>query len=379
MKSIKSRIMKSIKSRIKTVMKSKKGESPIIECILFAVSIIYLFIIKLRLFCFKKRIFKTKKISVPVISIGNLTVGGTGKTPMTIYIAKMLKSLGYKTVVISRGYKGRAGKKGGIVSNGEKVLMQGVDAGDEPYLIAKTLESIPVLVGKNRFKSGIKAINKFAPDAIVLDDAFQHLKISRDVDLLLIDFSMPFGNYYMLPRGVLREPLSSIKRGSAIVLTRCKTESSGYQSCSKSLFYEKPVFRTSHVPYIKRVIKSELLESIKEHDTIINNKLLKGAKVFLFSGLGNNDDFWETVKSFGCNIAGFKHFSDHHAYSRNDCIDIYKMAKVSEANFIVTTEKDFVKIDTDFKWSLDFVIVGIRVNFVEGENDFINFIKDVVF
>ena len=156
-----------------------------------------------------------RSVSVPVVSVGNITVGGTGKTPMTIYVAQKLQQSGVRVAVISRGYKGRAESGGGVVSDGRNLLMDSEQAGDEPYLMAGRLKNIPVIVGKNRFAAGMLAINKFQSEVIVLDDAFQHLKLSRDIDLILLDYTRPFGNTHLLPRGILREPVTALRRATA--------------------------------------------------------------------------------------------------------------------------------------------------------------------
>ncbi len=163
---------------------------------------------------------KAKKLPCTVISIGNLTTGGTGKTPMTIYVAERVRRLGYRVAVISRGYKGTAEKSGGIVSDGSAIRMDPVTAGDEPFLLAASLKDIPVLVGHDRYQSGMHAINRFQTEVVILDDAFQHLALFRDLNLLLLDSSLPFGNGHLLPRGTLREPTSALRFSDALVMTR---------------------------------------------------------------------------------------------------------------------------------------------------------------
>ena len=180
-------------------------------------------VVKIRRIFYKNGILISKKLSCPIISIGNITVGGTGKTPMTIYVAQVVKNLGYKVAIISRGYKGKAEKIGGIVSDGKGLLMTPENAGDEPYLMANRLKDVQVIVGKNRFDAGRLAIRKFDPDVIVLDDGFQHLMLQRDLDMVLLDYHRPFGNGHLLPRGVMREPVSALLHADAIILTKSDT------------------------------------------------------------------------------------------------------------------------------------------------------------
>ena len=176
--------------------------------------------VKLRQKLYQKGLVKSKRLPCMVISVGNLSVGGTGKTPMTIYLANLIQDFGNKAVVISRGYKGRAEKAGGIVSDGKVLLMGPETAGDEPYMMAVKLKNVPVIVGKNRFEAGMLAVRTFKPEVLVLDDAFQHLKLERDLDLVLLDCQRPFGNGHMLPRGIMREPVSALSRADALILTR---------------------------------------------------------------------------------------------------------------------------------------------------------------
>ncbi|MFZ0482340.1 MAG: tetraacyldisaccharide 4'-kinase, partial [Desulfobacterales bacterium] len=217
--------------------------------------------VKLRRIFYKNGILISKRLSCPIISIGNITVGGTGKTPMTIYVAQVVKNLGYKVAIISRGYKGKAEKIGGIVSDGKVLLMTPEIAGDEPYMMANRLKDVPVIVGKNRFNAGRLAIEKFDPDVIVLDDGFQHLMLQRDLDMVLIDYHRPFGNGHLLPRGVMREPVSALLCADAIILTKSDARDNNETSTSPKRLrpYErkKPVYRSFHHPFVYKIINTE--------------------------------------------------------------------------------------------------------------------------
>jgi tetraacyldisaccharide 4'-kinase len=308
-------------------------------------------------------------------------VGGTGKTPMALYVTKRIKELGYKVTIISRGYKGGAEKKGGIVSDGRDLLVGSRDAGDEPFMIASKLRDIPVIVGRNRFKAGMRAVKKFAPDVVVLDDAFQHLKLWRDIDLVLLDYRRPFGNMRLLPRGVLREPISALLRADALILTRYDIdypiEKTPSLAALKPYQETKPVFRASHVPYIHQVIKGE--DSSVENNTrgflTQDSKFLKGRNVFAFSGLADNSDFYRTIKTFECFVSGHLEFPDHHHYTGMDFNHILRSAIDIDAEYIVTTEKDYVRIGMKRKWPLDLVVLGVEISFGNDETIFDDFIK----
>ena len=369
-----------IRTKIKAVM-TENGKDRLFSfrSFLFMVSLAYGGAVKLRETLCKKSILKSKKLPCFIISIGNLTVGGTGKTPMTIHVAKLLKNLGYKVAVISRGYKGSAEKTGGIVSDGRKIFMGPDAAGDEPYMMAVNLKSIPVIVGQNRFKAGIAAIRKFNPDVIVLDDAFQHIKLVRDIDLVLLDYRHPFGNAYLLPRGVLREPISALKRADAFILTRSDASSDEDFSVSgsseeilkvklKHFKCNAPIFKTFHIANIFAVVKEKTTTS--EYGP----KFLQKRRVFVFSGLANNRDFRRTIASFKCVMTGFLEFPDHHPYSDKDFENIVQSAKSVGADCLITTEKDYVRIAHRTTWPVDLVVIGLEISF-ENDDSFNAFIK----
>ena len=255
--------MLSFKAKIESIMHSKDGTavSPLAP-LLSGISAIYGAAQKLRASCYRQNLFRSQALPCRVISIGNLTVGGTGKTPMTIYLARNLQQSGKSVVVISRGYKGAAESGGGIVSDGRNLLLDADQAGDEPYLMACRLPGIPVVVGKNRFEAGMLAVREFQPEIIVLDDAYQHLKLKRDINIILLDHDRPFGNSHLLPRGILREPKAALMRASACILTRspqaADQEVSDKRSEIKSVLPEIPVFRSFHDPNFYQVERGHL-------------------------------------------------------------------------------------------------------------------------
>jgi tetraacyldisaccharide 4'-kinase len=315
-----------------------------------------------------------------VISIGNLTVGGTGKTPMTIYMAELLKGFGCRVAVISRGYQGRNEKSVGIVSDGRTVRLGPQDAGDEPYLMALKLEGVPVLVGKDRFKVGMRAMREFAPDVLVLDDAFQHLKVHRDLDLLLLDARRPFGNGHLLPRGVLREPIDQLMRGDAIVLTRSDGANMSDEDEQKirGRFEGKPIFRCKHVP--DRLVGSEKLPLSGLGFNPINYGLdvLKGKRVFAFSGIARNKDFEAMLAKQDCEMTGALSFPDHHDYSNIDLAGIINKAGRCHVDYIVTTEKDYVRMANRVSWPIALLAFGIKVSFDEDKEGFNTYLKTML-
>ncbi len=324
---------------------------------LYLLSCCFSGITKIRTVLYQKQILKSHRLPCKVISIGNLAAGGTGKTPMTIYMAQLVQRLGYKPVVISRGYKGNAENTGGMVSDGKHLLMDYNMAGDEALMIAKRLQNIPVLVGKNRHKSSITAIEKFNPDVVILDDAFQHLKLDRDIDLVLLDHGSPLGNGHLLPRGILREPASALSRSDAVIFTRSKNAE---MPLLRGKRMEKPAFKTTHTPHI--------CHGASGSGTCgpVQDGILKNRKIYLFSGIANNHDFQDTMAGMGGDIVGTSFFPDHHKFAFTDLQAICRAAKDAKADIIATTEKNVAGITDDIQWPCDFIVVGIDITFSDA-------------
>lgn len=334
--------------------------------------------IALRAHFFQAGIFQAKKLPCKVVSVGNLTIGGTGKTPMAIYMAGVLKGLGCRVAVISRGYRGRKEDSGGIVSDGRTVRMSPREAGDEPYLMAMKLDGVPVLVGKDRFRAGMLAMRAFAPEIVVLDDGFQHLRLHRDVDVLLLDAVHPFGNGRLFPAGVLREPAGQLKRSDAIVLTR--SHEVGMHSRDKQRFdclsRSKPVFRCNHVP--DKWIGCEKLPyaALGSYPDAYHPDMLKGRRVYAFSGIAGNEHFQAMVKKQGCEVVDHWYFPDHHDYSDRELAAIFDKAGQRRVDYVVTTEKDYVRMAHRVSWPVGLLALGIRISFGGDTERFHDYLRE---
>jgi tetraacyldisaccharide 4'-kinase len=335
---------------------------------LYICSLVYEMAVKSRLHLYNKGVLRQKRLPCKVVSVGNLTVGGTGKTPVVEYIAHFLKGLGINVAVISRGYGGHAERSGGIVSNGKTMLMQVKASGDEPQLLASKLKGIPVLVGKNRYLAGQQAVTRFGSSVLILDDGFQHLPLKRDVNLLLLDSARPFGNGHCTPRGPLREPIEQVKRASAFVLTRWPggNSSVGVVPMIETHAGRRPIFRCVHAP-------SGLFSAYPRES--LDLRVLRRKRVFLFSGIARNDSFREAIdKLEGC-VVGWLAFPDHHRYSDKDLKAVWTRAKDLHADSIVTTEKDFVNIDTEIPPAPRLMILKITISFGEDKTAFESYLK----
>jgi len=365
--------MTPFRQKIERVMMSGYPSDPafssLFEWFLYAGSKIYGLVVQLRVFVYHRGLFKRKRLSCKVISIGNITVGGTGKTPMVYYVAKLLRELKHDVAVISRGYGGSAQEEGGIVSDGKAMFMDVQASGDEPGLLGSQLEGVPVLVGKDRYRTGMLAIETFGTTVLIMDDGFQHLPLRRDLDLLLIDSVRPFGNGHCLPRGILREPPGQVRRAGVFILTRwMETEKSDRWVGELTAGARgRPVFRCRHVP------DSLLIAGGRE---AVGLDYLKGRRVFVFSGIVQNDSFLETVLSLDAEVVGSSEFGDHHRYTDVDLRLIWDKATRSNAESIITTEKDYTNISTEVPSIPELLVLGISISFGEDKEAFENYLKD---
>ncbi len=277
-----------------------------------------------------------KKLPCPVISVGNIALGGTGKTPAVIDIAGLIQRSGKLPVVISRGYGRQDESLLSIVSDGRTVQHEPLRNGDEPVLIAERLAGVPVVAGADRYEASLAALREFHPDVVVLDDGFQHIRLHRTLDLVLIDAAEPFGNGKLFPAGILREPLSALKRAHAILITRAD-RGGDLTSLKATLgrYTAARIFTSSHVPLD--------LVNIATNETRQLSSLLN-ATVFAFSGVARPASFLSLLESLGAVVKNARSFPDHHVYSKHDLAEIFRQAADERVNLIVTTEKDAVRV-----------------------------------
>jgi len=368
--------MNIIRKKIEKVMYSKEKTNPSFsEMILYVFSAIYGTLIRNRDIFYRRGIFSQKRLPCKVVSIGNITVGGTGKTPMTICLAEMLTGLGYKVVVVSRGYRGRVEKKGGIVSNGREILMGPDSSGDEPFMMASMLNNIPVVVGQNRYNAGLLAIRNFNPDIILLDDGFQHRKLFRDIDLLLLDSRRPFGNGRLIPRGVLREPVVSIKRADAFILTRSSSDNTEARNTISAVSNNQPVFEAYNTFYFFKAGKGGASSPASDFRDQVSENFgsVAGKKVVAFSGIAGNDHFRRTLEECKCDVPEFFGFPDHYRYTAGDIERISKSVRDRKAELVMTTEKDFARMNGKFDFPVDIIVVGVKMC-LKDEKSFREFI-----
>lgn len=300
---------------------------------LYLLSLFYGGAVRGRTFFYSIGLWNPKRLPCPVICVGNITVGGTGKTPLVITLAKGFMDRGISVAILSRGYKGKQ-TSGPLVSDGLTLLLSSEESGDEPFLMAKVLEGVPVFVGKDRFLNGQMALQQFGVRALLLDDGYQHLQLHRDLNILLIDSHIGFGDGHLLPRGILREPLTHLRRAHLFLLTkledprRCESLEKELQQVHSSA----PIFHSHYEPQGLTGPKGEWEE--------IHS--FKGKKVLALSAIGNPDYFSSLVRRSAMEIVKEVIFPDHHRFTTKDLEFIEKKAK--GVDWIVTTEKDMVKL-----------------------------------
>ena len=304
--------------------------------ILYLGSLLYRLIVYLRSRLYDRQILKSVKLPCPVISIGNITVGGTGKTPCVIMLAKMLQRHGLKPAIISRGYSAKSAQPVNIVSDGKSILLKADIAGDEPLLIARSLPDIPVVTGAKRRLTGPAAIDRFGANVLICDDAFQHRQIFRDIDIVLLDAEKPLGNGHLLPAGELREPIGGLERADCFILTRTGETERLNQDVTR-------IASASHIPVFLAVHR--FTETIRPEESIsLPPDDLRGKKVCAFCGIARPASFKKMLLEADAKILSFDPYPDHHIFRGYDLEELKDKFATLRADYLVTTEKDAMRL-----------------------------------
>jgi tetraacyldisaccharide 4'-kinase len=324
-------------------------------------SLLYAAAVRLRLLAYRKGLLKPKSLPAFVVSIGNITAGGTGKTPFVAMLTEWAAHNGFRAAILSRGYKGKSKREPLVVSDGQRITASVNDAGDEPILLAKKYPSTPVLVSKHRHAIGDMALRLFKSELLLLDDGYQHLSLHRDVNILLIDAKRQFGNGALLPLGPLREPSMGIQRADIIVISRCSERHHGDELVElvRETIPGTPVLRSSHLP--DRVIFSSTGEA---HPP----QILEGKNVMAFAGIAHPDDFLEMVTGLGAHVVEFKGYPDHHCFHESDIEALESWSRRPEIDFLLTTEKDWVRIEETIGSGLNIAVLTIKIELLENSN-----------
>ena len=346
----------------------------IVMGLLHSFSLVYRQLVNLKLWGYETGIFKRKRLGCYVISLGNITVGGTGKTPTAQYLAATIRDMGRRVVILNRGYRAKWRGDVGIVSDGQKLYMDATEAGDEAFMLAKHLPEVPVLIGAERALTGQYAIEHFGAEVAILDDGYQHWQLARDMDILLIDAVNVIGNGYMLPRGTLREPVSHIERAGVCLLTKVD------QAVGVSREHIKNTIRkyNEKALIVESIHRPRRFVELKDwHRDIagegVDIKALAGKRVMAISAIGNPMSFEQTLCDIGARIAESLRFPDHHEYTTKELQDVLDQAVSLGAEAIVFTEKDAVKIPLtiiEAKAPIPMFVICVEVTFQEGAEPF---------
>lgn len=373
---------------LEVIFEERRGKrAAAMRVFLLGSSKLYQFAVKVRRWLYNARIFRDSTLGVQVIAIGNLTVGGTGKTPVVEKFARELRDAGRNVAILSRGYRSkptplhkslmdrllfrRESTPPRIVSDGKSLLLDSEMAGDEPHMLASNLKDVIVLVDKDRVKSGRYAIEKFGCDTLLLDDGFQYWRLrGRRHDVVLVDFQQPFGNEYLLPRGTLREPPSHLARANTIFITKSDGRTVDLRRRIAQLNPTAAVIECVHHPlYLQDVFSGE------RHEL----DFLKGRKVASLSGIAQPESFEKSHVRLGAELVYSKRFADHHRFTQQEILNAINRSKKRQAELIITTQKDAVRFPKLDRRDLPILFMRVEIQIVSGADDFRDCVRKICF
>jgi tetraacyldisaccharide 4'-kinase len=324
----------------------------------------YSLVVRLHNFLYSKRWLEIHTADVPVISIGNITAGGTGKTPLVIWICRFLQNKNVPCAILTRGYKTHTKKRA--------TSDEGRATRDEPAILTESCPQAKVIINPDRVAAARLAVGVGAK-VLIMDDGFQHRRLARDLDIVTIDATCPFGYGKLLPAGLLREPVVSLKRAEAAVLTRCDQISESDLSRTKEKLQlinpDMIVARSIHKPICAKSTAGEK----------ITLEQLRSRNIFAFCGIGNPDAFLSTIKNTGANLVGSKIYNDHYHYTDADFDDIHNQANRLGADLILSTQKDHTHYATcATQYDIPFAYLAVEIKFTSGEDKLKQLIEDAL-
>ena len=359
---------------IDVILERRAGvRAALLRSFLYFLSLIYERLVQLRLFLYRKRILRERALGCLVISIGNLTVGGTGKTPIVEKFARALQKGGRHVAILSRGYKSvpRPSKRSllakfrghnpdppRVVSDGKSLLLDSLTAGDEPYMLAHNLKNVAVLVDKDRVKSGLFAIEKMNADTLLLDDGLQYLHLKHRLDIVLVDRQAPFGNEFLLPRGTLREPPRNLRRASYIFITK-STGESNEDLIERIRRYNRTaeIIECAHKPlHLKNVVTGET-EPLEK---------LRGTYIGSLCAIAVPESFEDGLRKLGARIEIAKRYIDHHRFTDAELQSFINRCIRRDLEMVVTTEKDAVRFPLLVKTEVPIFFLRVEIEILSG-------------
>jgi len=373
---------------VEVIIEERRGfRAALVRALLYACSKLFEFGIWARRVLYNMRILRDATLGVQVIAIGNLTVGGTGKTPVVEKLARELRDQGRSVAILSRGYRSKPAPlhtrlvnklflrddttPPRVVSDGKSLLLDSEMAGDEPYMLASNLKDVVVLVDKDRVKSGRYAIERFGCDTLLLDDGFQYWKLrGRREDIVLVDRQQPFGNEQLLPRGSLREPPSQLSRASAIFITKSDGKTEELRRRITQINPHAGLIECIHHPlYLEDVFTGQRL----------GVDFLKGRKVASLSGIAQPDSFERSLIEQGGDLVLTKRFADHNRFTQQEILNTINRGKKRQAEAIITTQKDAVRFPKLDRRDLPIYFIRVEIKILTGAKDFQEFVRKICF
>jgi tetraacyldisaccharide 4'-kinase len=375
---------------LSVIVEGRPGKrAKVLRFTLGLLSHVFTVLVQFRLWCYRHGLLKYHTLGCQVVSVGNLTVGGTGKTPVVEKLARSLHQNGRKVAILSRGYKKKkkhvtreerreAKKKNKkivedlvLVSDGNRVMVEPTYSGDEPFMLASNLPGVAVIVGKNRVVTGRYAVKKLGCDTLILDDGFQHLSLKHRLDIVLVDRTNPFGNQRTLPRGILREPIRNIKRAGFIFIT--KSNGDGAEDLRTRLRELNPTAEISECRHSPRHLKDLHDHSLHPLD------YLRGKRVLALSGIAAPQGFENELVNHGATVVVHKTYADHHRYSLQEILDLVTQAVQLKVDAIITTEKDAVRIPHLELREVPMLFLRVEIEMFSGEEQFHDWIRRICF
>jgi tetraacyldisaccharide 4'-kinase len=380
-----------IESHVLAVIEGRKTgrRAAVLRGILAGGSSLYALAVHIRLWLYGAGLLRPAALGCQVISVGNLTVGGTGKTPVVEVFARELARRGRKVAILSRGYKktspSLSKKITGlfhpnrrariveplVVSDGRRLLLDSATGGDEPFMLASNLRDVAVLVGRDRVKSGQYAIRELGCDTLILDDGFQYLKLRHRLDVALVDRTNPFGYGRLLPRGLLREPFRNIRRAGYIFIT--KSSGVDTQALRDELRSMNPTAEISECRHCPRHLRDVFTREQRPLE------MLQGLDVAAVSGIASPESFERELVRLGARVLYHKRFADHHRYTQQELIDVINNGVACGAKAILTTEKDFVRFPLMERRDLPVYFLRVEIEMLSGEEAFHDWIARICF
>jgi tetraacyldisaccharide 4'-kinase len=359
----------------------------VVRILLYLLSKGYQLGVNVRRFLYSVRILRDSTLGVQVIAIGNLTWGGTGKTPVVEKFARALQDQGRTVAILSRGYRSRPRPLGEVllnklllrddttpprvVSDGKSLLLDSDMAGDEPYMLASNLKDVVVLVDKDRVKSGRYAIEKFGCDTLLLDDGFQYWKLrGRRQDIVLVDRQQPFGNEHLVPRGALREPPSQLARASTIFITKSDGNTADLRRRITLLNSTAGIIECIHHPLYFEDVFTGVRHGLD---------LLKDRKVAALSGIAEPESFEKSLVMLGAAVVYSKRFADHHRFTQQEILNTINRSKKRQAEIIVTTQKDAVRFPKIDRRDLTILFMRVEIKILSGADGFEDCVRKICF